>query len=211
MKKLILAGCVLTCALSVFAQGTIVFNNHVVNSVVAWVYGPDPANPGLAQQGNDASGFPAGSVVYGGPRLSGAGFTAQLWGAPGANAALSSLVACTGYSSAGFRTGNAAGLWTTSTDAAVVPGAAEGSVATLQVRVWDNTGGATTWDQAVAANAIRGESALFNSPALGGLSPAPNLIGLTSFNLAGGGITPEPTTFALMGLGAAALLIFRRK
>jgi len=209
MKKLILAGCAVSCAVSVFAQGTIVFNNRVVGSVVAPVYNVNPADPTTAQSGNTQSGFPVGTTVYGGATLSGAGFTAQLWGAPGANQAVTSLVPATGYGTAGFRTGAAAGLWTTSTDAAIIPGAGEGSVATLQVRAWDNAGGTvTTYDAAKLQGLAYGSSALFNSQPLGGVSAPPNLVGLTSFSLVA---VPEPSTFALAGLGAVALLIFRRR
>jgi hypothetical protein len=210
MKKLILAGCVFTCAASVFAQGTIVFNNRVVGSVVAPVYGVDPANPSTPQSGNTANGFPAGSTVYGGATLSGTGFTAQLWGGP-ANSPVTSLVPATGYSMAGFRTGAAAGLWTTSTDAAIIPGVTEGGIATLQVRAWDNKGGTiTTWAAAIdpASGVASGSSPLFQSPGLGGVSAPPNLVGLVSFSLSA---VPEPSTFALAGLGAVALLIFRRR
>jgi len=215
MKKLILAGCVISCAVSVLAQGTIVFNNHVVGSVVAQIYAPNPANPTQQQLGNAANGFPVGSTVYGGALLAGAGFTAQLWGFPTPNATtiqpVTSLVPATGYSTAGFRTGNAAGLWVTSTDAAIIPGAGEGTLATLQVRAWDNQNGTiTTWAAALTAGVNSGASALFNSPALGGISAPPNLVGLQSFSLTGA-ITPEPSTFALAGLGAVALLIFRRR
>jgi hypothetical protein len=213
MKKLVLAGCVFTCAASVFAQGTIVFNNRVVGSVVAPVYGVDPANSTLQQSGNTANGFPVGTTTYGGAALVGTGFTAQLWGAPGANAPVTALVPATGYSTAPFRTGPAAaaGLWQTSTDAAVIPGAAEATVATLQVRAWDNQGGTiTTWAAAVTAGTSMGQSALFNSAPLGGISPPPNLVGLLSFNLTGTAV-PEPSTFALAGLGAVAMLAFRRR
>jgi len=209
MKKLILAGCVATCAVSVLAQGTIVFNNRVVGSVVAPVYAPNPASPSQQQLGNTTLGFPQGTTVYGGAALSGTGFTAQLWGAPGAGQTEGSLVPATGYSLAGFRTGAAVGLWTTSTDAAIIPGAGEGTVATLQVRAWDNAGGTiTTYAAAIAAQGTFGASALFNSAPLGGVSAPPNLVGLQSFSLTA---VPEPSTFALAGLGAVALLIFRRR
>ena len=41
-----------------------------------------------------------------------------------------------------------------------------------------------------------------------GGAPAPNMAGITPFQMV---IVPEPSTFALAGLGAAALLIFRRR
>jgi len=75
-----------------------------------------------------------------------------------------------------------------------------------QVRVWDSTLGSTF--EAVRATGLGyGISgtvvvALAIPPA-----PAPPLTGLTSFGV----VIPEPSTFALAGLGAAALLIFRRR
>jgi hypothetical protein len=216
MKKLVLAGCVFTCAVSVFAQGTIVFNNRVTGSIVSPVYGVDQANPGLVQSGNTASGFPAGTTVYGGALLLGTGFTAQLWGLKTTGTTIQpadSLQPASGYGMAGFRTTTAgAGFWTGSTDPATINGTAVGDVATLQVRAWDNQSGAiTTWAAALAAGTALGSSALFNSQPLGGgaVTP-PNLVGLVSFNLTGG-VIPEPSTFALAGLGAVALLIFRRR
>ncbi len=209
MKKLILFACGVACAGSVLAQGTIVFNNRVVGSVVAPIYNLDPSNPGVQTTGNTATGFPAGTTTYGGPLLSGSGFTVQLWCAPGANQTEGSLVPAQGFSESTFRTGAAAGLWTSSVNPAIIPGAAEATVATLELRVWDNLGGTvTSWAQALSSAGARGESPLFNSQPLGGVSPPPNLVGLVSFDLTA---VPEPSTFALAGLGAVALLIFRRR
>jgi hypothetical protein len=85
--------------------------------------------------------------------------------------------------------------------------AGDAAVATVQLRVWDTTSGAD-WTSAT----VKGASALFDVNAIGGtLNPAPTLNGLRSFNLTGGAVIPEPSTFALVGLGAAALLIFRRR
>jgi hypothetical protein len=215
MKKLVLTACALTFAVSVFAQGTVVFNNRVPNAIVAPIFGPQVGDPAQTLSGNDATGFPAGTAVYTGPKLAGTTFKAELWGGPAGTTDPNSLVAATGYSVATFRTGAAAGYWTTSTDAAVIPGVGEGSVATLQVRVWDTTSG-TSYANAT----IKGSSSLFASAPLGGVSAPPNLgftaagnyVGLQSFNIAGtGAVIPEPSSFALAGLGAAALLIFRRR
>jgi len=88
---------------------------------------------------------------------------------------------------------------------AVIPGFDEGATPFLQVRAWDNVGGAIlNWDDAV----IKGASLPFVSAPLGGMAPAPNLVGLTSFNLY---VIPEPSTFALLGLGALGMFLFRRK
>lgn len=214
MKKLVLTACALTFAVSVFAQGTVVFNNRVSGSIVAPIFGPNPANPAQALSGNDAAGFPPGTANYTGfPKLDGSRYRAELWAGPAGTTDPNALVAATGYSSAGFRTGAAAGYWTTSTDAAVIPGVGEGAIATLQVRVWDTTTG-TSYANATS----KGSSSLFASAPLGGVSAPPNLgftvagnyVGLQSFNITGAAI-PEPSSFALAGLGAAALLIFRRR
>lgn len=207
MKKLILAACALSCAASVFAQGTIVFNNRVVGSVVTHIYGPNPGNLAQYQFGNGTGDTAAGTTDWSAfPLLSGTGFSAQLWAAPGLNQVESSLVAASPTTS--FRTGLAAGFITGVTATlANVAGDSTGG-ATLALRVWDNAGGTiTSWDLATT----RGESPLFNvTAAIGGaLNTPPNLVGLQSFNITS--TVPEPSTFVLAGLGAAALLIFRRR
>jgi hypothetical protein len=117
-----------------------------------------------------------------------------------------------------FRTGAAAGLVvaTTSTFANIPADAAFG---TFELAVWDNSSGLyPTWVQASVAFAAglisASRSAPFNIESIGGsANTPPNIVssipgeGLQSFAL---GI-PEPATVALAGLGAAALMIFRRR
>lgn len=203
MKKLILATCALTCAAGVFAQGTVIFNNRLTGTIVTHVYGPEPSDPTIAIQGNTSLDSVPGSTVYNGTLLAGTGFTAQLWAANGASQPVSSLLAASPTTT--FRTGAAAGfINTTTATLAGVP--LDAPVATIVMRVWDNAGG-TILDYASATT--KGESLPFNLSAIGGqANPAPGLVGLTSFNIHG---IPEPSTFALAGLGAAALLIFRRR
>jgi hypothetical protein len=208
MKKLILAVCVTACAVSVFAQGTIVFGNHIANSVVAPIFGPEPGNPGQVIQGNTANGFPVGTTVYTGLGLGThptdfmGTFTVELW----AGTSAASLAPVAGAQASLITLG----FFATAGTPVAIPGIASGSTATLELRAWDNKGGTiTTWAAAVAAGDLAGQSAPFTSAALGGGPvPPPNLVGLTSFNVHA---VPEPTVFALAGLGAAALLIFRRR
>lgn len=190
MKKLIIALTATVVAVSAFAQGTVVFNNRVVGVVVAQVYNVD-----------------------GTTGLEGTGYTAEIWAANGADAPESSLTAAT--PSTTFRSGAAAGF-VTATTATLSGVAKDAAAATLQLRAWDNQGGTlTTWAAAEAAwlagTAAAGKSALFNVSAIGGdLNSPPNLAGLQSFQLTME-VIPEPSTFALLGLGALGMLMFRRK
>lgn len=94
-----------------------------------------------------------------------------------------------------------------------ITGANAGASLVAQVRVWDTSFG--TYAEARAAQgAYWGESALFTiTPAGAPPAVAPNLVGL------GNGVTytltynpvPEPSSMVLAGLGAASLLLFRRR
>jgi hypothetical protein len=215
MKKLVLTAFALTTAVGVFAQGTVIFNNRLGST--SHVYGGGTSSV----RGNAANDSPAGSTSYAGLSLIGAnGLTglygasttlAQLLAANGANQAESSLLPAAGITT--FRTGAAAGnIAPTTATLAGVP--ADAATATLQMVAWDNSSGLyPTWTQASVAWAAglisAGRSATFNVNAIGGqANPAPTLDNLTSFNILP---IPEPTSFALAGLGAAALLIFRRR
>ena len=95
----------------------------------------------------------------------------------------------------------------------------QGETAHFQMRVWNNQGGTiTTWAQAEAAwlagLTAAGVTPVVTSAPLGGtdtngntVNPA-NTTGWVSFNIY---FIPEPASFALFGLGAAGLMIFRRR
>jgi hypothetical protein len=223
MKKLILTALSVTCAVGVYAQGTVVFNNRVTGTVVTHVYAPLAANPGHSLIGNGANDTASGSVDWTGYGLIGANGTggayggattfAQLLAAPGSNQPEASLVPATPTTT--FRTGAAGGFVfpTTASLPNVLPDA---PFATLEMVAWDNSSGNySTWTQASAAwklgLIVAGTSGPFNVAAIGGTAnQAPTLNALQSFNLYSNAI-PEPSTLALAGLGAAALLIFRRR
>jgi hypothetical protein len=208
MKKTLIVAFTMACAVSVMAQGKVTFNNRVVGTVVAPVYGVNPANPTEMLQGNATDGTPAGTTVYAGPKLDGAGYSAQLFWGTGLGLTMNDLV------NAGpmtiFRAGAAAGFISTVGVDGTLTGSTIGSDLTLQLRAWDNMGGTVmTWDEAVAQNVAMGYSKPFEHTAVGGGSlPPKNLVGLESFNIA---VVPEPSSLALLGLGAAAMLIFRRR
>lgn len=171
---------------SVLAQGTITFNNRVTGVIDVKIFNPDGIT-GLA----------------------GTGFSVQLYSGA-AGAAESSLVAAPLIVST-FRTGTAAGYFTSLGDVAV-PGRATGLTASIQLRAWNNNGGAvTSYEAAVAGGFAAGKSNVFvTSTPLGGAANPPltaaTLVGLQTFS-----VVPEPSVIALGLLGATALLLRRKK
>jgi hypothetical protein len=185
MKKALLTLACMLATIACHAQGQVNFALRALPEVNAQVFSDQAMTMGL--QGN--------------------GYSIQLYGGP-QGAAESALVAID-VPLVGFRTGANAG-YPLLTKIVNVPGVPRDGRATLQVRAWDNAGGTiTSWENA----SIRGQSALIVSGPLGGPDPTganppaipPNLVGLQSFAI------PEPSTIALGVLGAAALLLRRRK
>lgn len=188
MKKLIAVACAALVSLSAFGQGSLLFQN---------------VGPGLTTQGQirDAAGALIGA---------GSAYTAELLaGTTATVASLSPIITTTSWAGNGwFGVGQAE---------KVLAGFAPGSLPFFAVRVWDNAGGTvTTFAAAQAAGRAYGQSAgAWQLPAsTGGLGnpsaspavPGPALIGMTGFQL-----IPEPSTYALLAFGAAALLFRRRK
>jgi len=213
MKKSILTfGAVLASAACVMAQGTLNYSQRISGVFVTHTYLGAPGE--LAKAGNTSTDLPAGTQTYLGALLQGTNYSAQLFFAPGAGMPLSALVAAPG-SLTTFRTGGTFG-GTIAGSFLPLPGTTVGGAATMQLRVWDNGGGTIgSWDLAQ----IRGQSEVFtvlgladatspNPPNMQGSGVDPNTGGLRSFNIVP---VPEPSTFLLGGIGAAALLIFRRR
>jgi len=216
MKKLVLTALTLSCAASVFAQGTVVFNNRAGATSHVW------GTTGSGRiSGNGANDTPVGPTSYAGYSLIGtagspftaAGTWASLLGAQGSGQAESALVAASGGGVTTFRTGAAAGnnVATTATFNNIAKDAASG---TFEMVAWDNSSGQySTWALASVAwqNGLiaAGKSDLFDVALIGGdVNTPPNLLNLRSFSIY---MVPEPASFALAGLGAAALMIFRRR
>src|SRR5947208_2700042 len=145
--------------------------------------------------------------IDGTTKLSGAGFLAQLYfsttGASGSFTAVTDPAAP-------FRTGAGVGYWDYGADfARTLPGVAAGSSVWFLVRVWDAASGSFAaaqtrpggkWGQ---SNNGAGLSVLTGGPTVP--PSAPGVLVFTSFQV------PEPSTIALGLLGAAALLLRRRK
>jgi hypothetical protein len=219
MKKLIIAAFALTAATGLFAQGTVVFDVYH-NGSTTHVYGPSTTTPSLSLVGIGTADSPAGTVNYSGMALIGAnGLTgqygasttfAQLLFANGASQAESSLQP--GGQTTTFRTGTTAGRINMITDT-ITGLTPDEAAATFEMVAWDNsTGNYATWTQAsvawLAGTIAAGKSGAFTLAAIGGTSNVAPYTTIPSFNLY---MVPEPTTFALVGLGAAALMIFRRR
>jgi len=215
MKKTLLLTLLVAGATSAFSQGFLDWGNNFTGTFRAPIYNADPANPNGSTSGQSSLGVPAGSTAYAGPLLQGTGYTFQIFAGPSSVTDPNNL---TLLATTTFRTaaGNAlpAGLVFGATT--TVPGVNPGSTANFVIRAFDNQGGTiTTWAQALAAGVARGNSAITTTGPLGGIDPVtgnivanPSTTGWSSFNIAA---VPEPTSFALAGLGAAALLIFRRR
>jgi len=94
---------------------------------------------------------------------------------------------------------------------AVSPGATINGTVTLQVLYWNSTTGTDFANARSVAGGEWAQSALFQVSLPASPSGLPvDLVGLTPMTMQINPV-PEPATFALAGLGAAALLLFRRR
>jgi hypothetical protein len=183
MKRLLAGIACLALCVGAFAQGTVNFNNS-------------PAAVG----GTGAPIFD----VDGTTRLAGTAYLAQLFGGVDGSSLAPYGATLT------FRTGAGAGFFnTTGQDTSrAIATVAPGVAAVIEVRAWEAAGG-TSYDAAVAGGFKAGKSTQITVVTGGAGSPPSlpaNLVGLTSFSL-----VPEPSTYALLALGAAALFLRRRK
>jgi len=214
----LLVGLLITPA--VFGQGTVQFNTRLTAGsppyyTQVFLAGVDE----IVKSGNTAANLPAGTQTYTGSPLTGSGWSAQLFALPGSTIPVGPMTSygvlvndtmVAGFGTTTFRTGTSAGsvAGITATLPNIAPDAAS---AVLQMRVFPTVFG--TWANAVAAfnsgspGGIIGASPMFVVNQIGGsINPSPQLTGV-SFSIG----VPEPSGFALTGLGMAALLISRRR
>jgi hypothetical protein len=206
MKKTLLTiSLALVSAVTVFGQGRVQFNN-VSGAADATVAVTITNNAAFARAGEGT----AGSFV-------GGNYNVMLLWAPQAAYAdeaafLAAVVGSGGTTSFFGATGggpgsDGAGLF----DAGTVPSPVGTSMPagnyTMQAQAWYNGGQYATYAAALAAGANTGYSQLFNLAATAFPTAAPN----TTFSAFSVAAVPEPTVFALAGLGAAALMIVRRR
>jgi hypothetical protein len=198
MKKIVLS--VLLAAAgtaSMFAQGTVTFANAVntfATTADRYIY-------------QDAVGA-------GGTLLKGTQFKVQLYaGLTAADAAASLNAVDTTPSNMRGQTTTLPGVWTGGLTSKVIP-APIGTKDTdifLQIRAWDSTGGIATYEQARASGQAiyTGASTpfLYHVPADGSAAGAYAMENFRAFAV----VIPEPSTFALAGLGILGLVMARRR
>ncbi len=205
MKKLLALALMGSLSLTAFGQGQVIFKNFisgVINAKITETH-TTPGTPTLVD-GSDP--------LFRAALLGGAvGGTAATTTSAGTLAMLSSPDGTATY--VGFRTGGAAGLLNVGSESArVVTDVNWGGQAMVQVVAW--YGNYTSYADALAAGDtfVGVSNPLTLTLPSGPTDPnVANLVGLQAFNIGPSSIIPEPTTFALAGLGAAALLIFRRR
>ena len=218
MKKLLGIMALSALAASGFAQGTVTVWNQT-GLVKQWTSAADSTPISVAKNG----GFVQLIAASAGTALANPLFTTVASGVQANYSSLAGFLAAnTGWAAASGTAGTApvaialgAGLFSGGTFTIGNIGA--GANAEYLAIGW--TGAFASIDQAIAAagtGVMGGASAIYTTATADpGASPPPTPI---SMRLTFGGQTlapivlvPEPSTFALAGLGAAALLIFRRR
>lgn len=184
MKKLLLLACSMLVAAGVYAQGTVNFANGAagVNSPIYYV-----ASPTMASTANG----PWLAMLYAGP----SGAAASALSDSIVSGTASPLGATPGYVLGGART---------------ITGIPAGTAATLQIRAWHSSLGATF--PAGAIDGTRpgtGVSTPITVTLGGGATPTPNMVGLASFAVTDP--VPEPSSIALGLLGLGAIALIRRR
>ena len=188
-KTLIIALGLATSVISSFAQGNLFFANTDGGAY----FGPtiNYANTGV----------PAGKEG----QAVGAGFSAQLWYLSGSSVWTPIATSITPFFATDGDAANGAGYFIGGVTTVPMPI----GLVTLKV-----TAANTVQIGSFAAGQLTGESGVFTMTTVALDNPTPPTFdgsGFTGFTVGSAAVVPEPSTFALAGLGLASLLIFRRR
>lgn len=209
MKKSLIIGLLglATSMATSFGQGVILLDNYNLGpGIVTYGQANEPANGVSGASGTVGTGLLAGWTM---------GLYYVVGNATGSVGADPSGTADPATLGGGLTLGSGGGSTAAFFTSSGTPGQALGG-AVFAVPGTAATGGDTVTFVLVAYNGAsyanagyRGHSAAFTRPLSANNSPAPNSTGLpTSFGVFA---VPEPSIFALSGLGAAALMLVRRK
>jgi hypothetical protein len=191
MKKLLLSLALTGLAASAFAQGaTIALDNNANNNT-----SPTATSGGLFFLNTG-----------GGPQLISQDFSAAFYGGTD-SANLVLIQSFFGPATLGDNTAGGGTFTDLSGTAYPVSGTTTASTsAFFRIEAW--LGSFTTYAAATAAGTFTGASLPFSNPVAAPPNATPDFTSMPAIILSS---VPEPGTFALAGLGAAALLIFRRR
>jgi hypothetical protein len=225
MKKLILTAGLTVASLAAFGQGQILVGNGFTGSgnFVQPIFGVNSNTPNTSVSGNP-TGYggilPAGGTTSyaGSSLLQGAAYDFGFYAGAATDTSISQMALVTVLP---FRTATSdklpAGLVTQAQ--ATVPGVQPGTDCTFVIAAWwTGTAGQDVTYAEAAADPLGqfGKTGVITSAQLAGtdsngnvFATTPDANGWNSFSLMT--VTPEPGTLALLGIGAAGLLFFRRR
>jgi hypothetical protein len=199
MKKLILTTLMTVAAVGAFAQGTVNFLNDTVT---------------LSTPPDRFIRFGTGQGALSGTPAFGTNIQVQLY--YGASTAPEAALIPVTSAPARLRasTSTAIGTWSAGGFRTLTGFDFGAGTVNIQLRAWDITLGATyelAFQNPAFAGSLSGKSSVFQYliPASSG-APGGDFV-MKNFQTFAVDAIPEPSTFALAGLGAAALLIFRRR
>jgi len=195
MKRILVTSLLAVACVSAMAQGKVTFGNNADHLVV---FTSDAASLTAAYKA--MAGLPV-------PQANMGSFTAELYG--GATSSALALQKSVVAGSAAMDAGRLANTTVTLT------GVAAGTAAYFQVKLYETAAGSYA-AASVSGDYLSGASSVFTTvpgsmlynSIVSSAAPALSTWAAETIKLAS---VPEPSTMALAGLGAAALLIFRRR